>query len=124
MNATMRDSTMNKPRSLFRARAHAPAASLNTAMLEVVAEDLIASPCTVCGRPGDFIASWMPTADVIARELDGDSSRARALFYRLCRGCAGRVESDRQFITTVEASILQLWRAGNVHRVTDGAGAC
>ncbi len=115
-----------KPRSLFQARRRQPAArppipSLNALMVEVAADDLHASPCVTCGRPGSSVAVWTPTGNIIAQELDGNPARSRALFYRLCVGCSDRLEHDRQFVAIVEAAVLRLWRAGNVHRIIDGA---
>jgi hypothetical protein len=111
------------PRRLFRVRrAIKPLADykqrFRSAMLDVVAEDLIASPCVVCARPADFVATWSPTAECIARDFDGDSTKSRVIFYRLCNRCARRCEgSNKQFIRTVEGEVLKLWRSGCVHRV-------
>jgi hypothetical protein len=96
------------------------ARSLNAAMLEVAAEDLMASPCVVCGQPAAFVSVWIPTAECIARDLDGDPAKWRSLVYRLCDSCGRRGVHDKQFVTTVENKILKLRRAGKVHRFKDG----
>jgi hypothetical protein len=109
-----------KPRRLFRARSRGPASRFQQAMLQVVAEDLHASPCIACERPADFIGVWSPTPECIARELGGDPTNARQIVYRLCHPCAARWTNDEQFGTTVEDRILEVWRAGNVHRFKNG----
>ncbi len=109
-----------KPRHLFRARRHRPPDSFQRAMVQVAAEDLIASPCVVCARPASFMGVWAPSPECIARDLGGDPSRFRRIVYRLCQRCADRGDQDRQFIRTVEKAIIELQLAGNVTRFKDG----
>ena len=67
---------------------------------------------------------WVPSTEVVARELGGDPGRDRRLLYRLCGRCANRCQAgDREFVATVEAAVLRLWRTGAVHRVVDGVAA-
>jgi hypothetical protein len=106
----------HRPRPLFRNR---PGPTFDGAMLEVAAEDLLASPCIMCDRPGNFVAQWLLTAECIARELGGDPTKSRTMFYRLCDRCARRFQRDKPFVTRVENTVLKLWRAGDVHRITD-----
>jgi hypothetical protein len=106
----------HRPRRLFRNR---PERTFDGAMLEVVAEDLLASPCVTCARPGNFVAQWLLTAECIARELGGNPANSRTIFYRLCDRCARRCQREKTFVTRVENAVLKVWRAGNVYRMTD-----
>ena len=103
-----------------RKQAKARQRSFNEAMIEVIAEDLHASPCIICEQPGVFTGVWMPSAECIARELSGDPARQRSFLYRLCEVCASRSQRDRQFMIAVEREVLRLWRAGYAHRIQDG----
>ena len=89
-------------------------------MLDVVAEDLIASPCVVCARPADFVATWNPTAECIARDFNGDKTKSGLIFYRIGNRCARRCEGGtKQVIHAVEEEVLKLWRSEYVHRVNE-----
>jgi hypothetical protein len=79
----------SRPKRLFRARRREPS-SFNTAMLEVISEDLIASPCVTCDQPGKFVGVWQPAPECIAAELDGNPRNDR----RPSIGCASRVLDD------------------------------
>ena len=107
--------SMRQPRNLFRARQHRgqsaarpPTLSFNDALLQVAADDLNASPCVVCGQPGACIGVWVPSTEVVARELGGDPGRDRRLLYRLCGRCGDRCQAgDREFVALSKPRILR-----------------
>jgi hypothetical protein len=105
------------PRRLFRSQSPL---SLNEGLIEVAAEDLAASPCIVCAKPAAFIAMWSPSPEIVVRELGGDPTAWRRLIYRLCGQCSARCEREKEFVLTVEAAVLKLWRGGYVHRFRSG----
>lgn len=111
------------PKRLFRARRarRPPAPSFQAALQEVAIEDVRDRPCIICADPVAFLAQWQPSPEIIARELNGDPSRDRLLIYGLCSQCAERGTKEPEFVTTVEATILELWRGGNAIKFKDGA---
>jgi hypothetical protein len=39
------------------------------AMLETAMEDAAGKPCMACGKPGEMVAVWIPTATCLARDF-------------------------------------------------------
>jgi hypothetical protein len=89
-------------------------------MLDVIREYVRAAPCVWCLGSADLAVVWTLSTAAIVEELGGDPSRSRRLLYRICSGCARQVSAKAIPVAAVEERVLEIWRAGRVHRFRDG----